>query len=420
MVEKFRNPLRAAYSGYIYQDLLIAYIFTKGLIHRYSSITVDRKQVEDDRIDDVEIVYAGKRVKRQIKSSEDEERYISVKDFTDKESSLRIDRLVKTYVQAGDSAADEYRLCTTWKISLSNDNFSEFVEPIQLEPTVTGSQSQTFRLLTEKIWPLKERPMWKYLENEVTRDQFLLFCERFAIEVNLPPASRTLHSPGILEGFLVDMMSKNVGIGKYPNQGRQAVDVAALLLSQATSARAEGETLTPQDIETRLNLRTDYGRIAQAFPLDESVFQNRKDLRPILSENALKGMHQILIGMPGAGKSWELTKLANELENSGVLVARHYCYLEPGDDLVERRITSEVLFGNLMADLADAEPSIADSPLRRYSAGAEEFQAFLVKISEMHRKAVVIVDGLDHIARVLKQANSLTSEETDIIGELAT
>jgi len=34
-----------------------------------------------------------------------------------------------------------------------------------------------------------------------------------------------------------------------------------------------------------------------------------------------------------------------------VLVAKHYCYLQPGDQHREQRITADVLFANLMAEL---------------------------------------------------------------------
>lgn len=48
------NPLAAAHRGYVYQDLLTAYMLVQGLISGFDQIVVDKKVVEDDRFDDVE------------------------------------------------------------------------------------------------------------------------------------------------------------------------------------------------------------------------------------------------------------------------------------------------------------------------------------------------------------------------------
>ena len=121
-------------------------------------------------------------------------------------------------------------------------------------------------------------------------------------------------------------------------------DVAALAISLANLARTRQATLAPNDIERALDIRTDFGRVAQAFPLDKALFHDRLNFRETLREVALAGAHQLVIGPPGAGKSWELTRLANELREAGAKVARHYCYLEPGDELVKRCVTTDVFF----------------------------------------------------------------------------
>jgi hypothetical protein len=213
-------------------------------------------------------------------------------------------------------------------------------------------------------------------------------------------------------------MTNKVGIGLYPNQKRNSKDVAGLLVSVANLARAHEATLTPEEVESLLSLRTDYGRIAQSFPINKDIFQNRKILRPVMSKAAFQGKHQLLIGPPGSGKSWELTKLAEDLIESGAIVARHYCYLEPGDELVERRITVDVFFGNIMAELTDQEPSLRDASTTRYSAGPQELEALLVEAVKSERPIVLIVDGIDHISRVLSEARSIRDDETDIVDQL--
>ena len=56
-----RGDLRPAHRGYRYQDLAAAYMFVRAMVERYDRVIVDRKQVEDDRVDDLEVVAGGQR-----------------------------------------------------------------------------------------------------------------------------------------------------------------------------------------------------------------------------------------------------------------------------------------------------------------------------------------------------------------------
>jgi len=87
--------LRPAHSGYRYQDIAAAYVPIRSIVERYDRVVVDQKQVEDDRIDDLEVVSQGKVLRRQFKSSQDSNRQITGEVFTKADSSLRFDRLVQ-------------------------------------------------------------------------------------------------------------------------------------------------------------------------------------------------------------------------------------------------------------------------------------------------------------------------------------
>lgn len=249
---------------------------------------------------------------------------------------------------------------------------------------------------------------------------FLRFCEQFIVELQLPTASLTLAGPGHLERALLRELSEGVRIGKYPNQGRSAVDVAALTISLATHARANGDTLSATEVERELNIRTDFGRVAQAFPLDAVSFCDRPAFREQLRRSALQGKSLLVLGPPGAGKSWELTRLADELMSAGAVLARYYCYLEPGDPLIDQRVTTDVFLGNLIAELADAVPPSRNSGVSKYSVGLTELETALKHAVEYDSPVVLIIDGLDHIARVLSGSITLRPDETDVIERLAT
>ena len=90
------GPLSAAHRGYAYQDLVAAYLLVRSLVERFEAVVVDRKAVDDDRFDDIEVTAAGSRIRRQVKSSEDASAALSHSDFNAARSSLRFDRLVNS------------------------------------------------------------------------------------------------------------------------------------------------------------------------------------------------------------------------------------------------------------------------------------------------------------------------------------
>ena len=114
-----------------------------------------------------------------------------------------------------------------------------------------------------------------------------------------------------------------------------------------------------------------------------------------------------------------LTKLAEELSGSGIIVAKHYCYLEPGDEMVQKRITSSAFFGNLIAELINVKPGLKFAKYTLYSADADELERILTEAVDMFDSQVVlIIDGLDHISRVFEESKSLTLTDIDIIERL--
>lgn len=219
----------------------------------------------------------GTRIQRQLKSSLNPDVALKLQDVTGNASSLRFDRLVQTFTHAGIDAADEYRLCATWQAPVITDALSALFELSDAAGTFAGFTTTRYRIDSARIWPDSEGPKLSVLcpskegSAPLTRDQVVAFCERFVIELALPSAKLDLDSPGPLEGLLLDLLMKDVGIGLYPNAKRRPEDAAALAIHIATNARIQGERLTPGDLASRLMLRTDFGRVLQQFPIDNSV-----------------------------------------------------------------------------------------------------------------------------------------------------
>ena len=416
-----KGSLKPAHAGYIFQDAITAYCLLNLVLGKYDKVTVDSKKVEDDRFDDLELTKDGKKTRIQIKSSLDDSKSISHTNLTYKNDgyNLRIDRLVRTFKQET-STLKEFRLFATWQPPESYDELHKYIKPTDDSYTLPISDVHLYKLEAELIWPKNKEPVWKQLRiaDDISRNDFLAFCEIFILELCIPNVSLDLNNPGQIEKLILTLLKDNIGVGRYPNTSRTVTDVAGLVMTLANLSRAQEHTLTFKDVVKALDIRTDFGRISQSFPLNSEYLYDRPNFR----ENTLKLHNEskiyLITGSPGIGKSWELTSLVEHLKKD-YIVARHYCYLEPGDELVERRVTSDVLFANLIAELHDA-CDFGDSDAKRFSADITTLEMTLKKCTELDRSVVLIIDGLDHIARVKESSATLNDNETDIIEQIAT
>lgn len=412
--------LKPAHAGYRYQDIITAYFFVLGIIDKFDSVTVDKKQLDDDRFDDLQIIKKdGFKTRIQIKHSTDANKSLALSEFTNRTSTnLTIDRLILTNKLATEKA-DEYRLCATWNAPLIDDKYHDCLIEIAGKPIFDTINSKIYQLDYEKIWPHNQTPLWKPLKNrtDFDRSDFIEFCKKFVIELELPRASSDLFSPSRVETELLTLLHEKIGIGQYPNSERKVEDVAALAIGLATWARANESKLDTQEIIKHLEIRTDFGRVSQAFPLDKKYFYDRPIFRKnILNLDSDKNFH-ILIGPPGSGKSWELTNLSEILKEDAI-VARHYCYLSPNDEISERRVTTDVFFANLLAELQDSIKTPFSSKIG-LSADFSNFENALNELTSRSEKVILIIDGLDHISRVKSASSNLNDNETDIIERLA-
>ena len=415
------RDLGFAHRGYQYQDLVTAYFFAVALVHRYDSVTVDKKSFQDDRFDDLAIHSSSGLIRRQIKFSAQLSRQLEIEDLSTDRKDLRIDTLIRSYKSDGTGAADEYRLCATWT-SATDLTILDILDVVGAEPSFEKHPTKLYRLRTDIVWPPNGAPVLRALRNapDISRQDFADFADRFVIELECPSASRDFSNPGPLELLLLGLLVNRIGIGRYPNQNRNVVDLAARLVHRAGSARSAGETIEPHTIESYLQLQKDFGRVAQDFPIRREIFVERPDLQDELIKR-LNEKRIILTGEPGSGKSWALTRLVEEMKRAGYTVAYHYCYLAPGDIDVERRITTNVLFANLIYELIESSPTLLGDHERLYSAGQTELEDLLQRATEKNpgQRVVLVVDGIDHISRVRSEHDDITEAETDIVSKLA-
>ncbi|MCY4615384.1 MAG: ATP-binding protein [Chloroflexi bacterium] len=412
--------LSAAHSGYQYQDLVVACALIDGLVESFEYAVVDKKALPDDRFDDLEVSSGGLRRRNQIKWHGTEGRRLGHADLTTDRIRTRIDALVATYL-SDPAPADEYRLTLTY--GAPTDELAGCLVPNEnTDPLLRHVATRRYKVDPDLVWPVGQEPRWAPLrEGAIERDAFSDFCRRFVIETGLPGMSKDLRDPGPLEQVLLQKLGDDIGVGLWPNQNYEPVGAAALLIRAVTSARSASGRLTQADVLRVLGIRTDYGRVAQRFPLNERVQVKRGDTLEDLSRRAEDTERLVVVGPPGSGKSWALTQLAERARAEGHLVATHYCYLDLDDDEYQSRTEAETMFGSLVAELLDAAPDLAEAHYPRYTAGPEVLERLVAEALERDpsRRIILIVDGLDHISRIRPSSVRAPGASTEVATELA-
>lgn len=409
--------LRPAHHGYLHQDVVTALAVARLLLPRTTdhSAVSDQKVVEKDCFDDVSL--QGLRTRRvQIKAHTGGDRALALADLTTKRIDFRIDRAIASFA-SDPSPADEYVLHVTF--GSPDEDFKKFAQPAaDGEPLLPGLGTQHFRLDVDAIWPLDDGPVWKHLDG-FERSTVADFCDRFTIEAGCPASSSDLRDPGPMESALLVFLQDGIGVGHPPNSRRDLGDAAAHLIHLARTMRESGERVTASDVLTALALQVDYGRVEEQLPIDSDRLVGRPSELENLIGDLVDTRRLVITGPPGAGKSWLLQLLRERLRSEGWVVAVHFCFVDLLDQARERRTTIDTVFGSLIAELLDADPTLATEKVPRYAAGPVELEGILREGADQSpdRRIAIIVDGLDHADRVL--LGGMPGAAADIAQELS-
>jgi len=412
--------LAGAHRGYLYQDVFVACVFADGLIYSYDYIEVDKKRFKGDLFDDLGLSSQGTRRRIQIKSHSKKERHLELADLTTKRINTRIDKLLLCYLRDQDPV-EEYRLVTTYNKPL-DPKFLDYIKEIpNCEPSISGTTTYCYRLRPNEIWPENNQPVWEILSKaKCKRDDFFSFCNRFMIETCCPVMSADLRNPGQIEAILFDKLVHGIGVGVWPNERKDLADAAASLIIKAYTARINYKKIDRKTIINALGLRTDYGRITQIFPIYESQCVKRENVHKNIQGLINEKNKVVVVGEPGAGKSWILSEIAKWARSEGYLVAIHYCYIDLNDEYMELRSKIETMFGNLLAELMDAAPELIDKHFPKFAAGPKELERLIHSAAKEYpgRRILLIVDGIDHISRISQSGVGHSIESSDISAEL--
>jgi len=414
--------LRAAHQGYEYQDLLVAYRFVDVLLGSMVETHVDLKLVADDRFDDLTTIdREGNRERVQFKHTESPDRPLSLRTFTSEDRSLRLDRLIASMLNdragPGHNAKEiVFRIVLRDQAPI-DPNLLAVLMPLRNAP---GPFIPTMRTIR---FGFNADALWKHRGNEsaegIDRSFEFLFaeselsfadlewaCKHLLVEIGAPPMSGDLTAPDIAEQLLLTRMRVDVGAETFPNEGRTAIDVSAAMLSAARAARQGRLDVTALELLRITQLRSDFGAVSRAHPVDSSLEVLRqstvRNLVDDATEQASVGGHLLVIGPPGQGKSWICHQLLKSLSDEGWLTAEHYCYLGDADGERLERVLAEGVFGSLVGRLASADPRLVTDIRPRFGADEDALVSCLRRSLDLEpgRRIALVIDGIDHITRV--------------------
>ena len=166
--------------------------------------------------------------------------------------------------------------------------------------------------------------------------------------------------------------------------------------------------VTASELLRRAQLRSDFGAVARAHPIDSTVEVRRQTAVEQFVKSATQaadlGHRLLLVGPPGHGKSWLCQQMLKSLSGEDWLVAEHYCYLGDTNPQKLPRVRAESVFGSLLGRIAEHDATLVSSqrPLLAADATALEKAVLSACRNAPSRRIALIVDGIDHVTRVLR------------------
>ena len=416
--------LNHAHEGYEYQDLIASYFILKEALlgNLDSRFSIDKKNVENDRFDDIVITNKQEIQRKQIKYSNRDTGKKLTKDYLSGDSHYQIalHSLYETWKNLG-TLNSEFRLCLAWDEPIDDNITKVLIEQPSEISSFSIFPTKVFKIDLDCLWTESTDSKksnfngWNSLKNYVIkhntdRQDFKKFCDELLIEVEYPKASLEFTKPDSLEKILIEQATK-LGIGQYPNDDVYTNDFLVRLAKLTGNYRTRSAEVTVTEVLSELRVKINFGKIDQKFDVDANLnVTSDSDYDSFLTK--INNKKIILLGEPGSGKSWFLTNFINYLAQKNIAVVRHYCFTGTDDDLLLDRIKTDTFYGNLVSSILDKFPDLIAEKENRYVANLSELNILLSKIKEPF---ILIIDGLDHIERVLKNSKELSEDRTRII-----
>lgn len=190
--------------------------------------------------------------------------------------------------------------------------------------------------------------------------------------------------------------------------GREAYDS---LLTGIVEWSISGENVARQTVERRLGINDRFvDGVAQVFPVEKAQYVENAKLFADLDESIdrLSGGFILLEGPPGSGKSTALTMYRTCRDDIAV---GYYCFIPDEVSFGNRRLERDTFLKHLCIGISQAFPSV-EFPDWYSNDYVAKLDRWLHVLSDAGKKAILLVDGLDHVHR---QRDHLAAPLTDAL-----
>jgi NACHT domain len=419
--------LRATHHGYAYQDLITGIALVDLVLGTAESITVDTKGFTDDRFDDLTIGYrSGRRVRVQIKHTT-LDRELSKDSFSGDRRSLRIDLLFSSLLaDLNTHPGTAYRIIVR---DVDPDaDLAVALRPIDVavDPGDPLPGVATRRFTFDPI-ALQQTEPWKTRLTGFTEEQIRTACACLVIDTSAPASTLDFSAPGPAERALLRRVIEELGAGRTPNTNITPEYAALALTYAATRARARDGNVARERLVPQVGLTTDFGAVAEGHPIETAVVVPRSgaaaEVRKHVDVVTPAGGRVVVTGEPGVGKSWLCEQLADTYRGKDWIVARHHCWLGSTDVNRDKRVLTDVVIGSLLRQLEQIVPEATTELRPRFAATSEALAVAVQACRDTHpgRSVLLIVDGLDHVDRVLgRRTGQQMDPSRELVDQLAT
>lgn len=415
--------LDAAHKGYIYQDILSAYLVAHEIAdgNLDSTFVFDKKKTSQnipDKFDDITVYRKNESLYFQVKYSDSEnEHSLEKEDFsTGARYDLALWNLFKTWKNLK-SKNSRFYVLLAWQPPLDSDKINDVIEKDEIiKPIFPNAICYKFNV--DKLWPSESGVItsWRALKSEVSeidRSEFKKFLDSLSIQLNLPKLSYSF-SKG-LEKELYNEIER-IGIGIYPNDRLKVEDVANTFWTFVTQERSKTEVkqISCLDFTNKAKIELGHGAVPETFLIDEKELiktdERLKQVRDALSKTS----RLVVTGEPGTGKSWLIENLKSDL--SDTIIIKHYCYtsLTEESDIFTKRVTKDAMIGSLIAQLNEKFGEFY-LPQKKY---ASDIDLLNERLNQVNKKLLLIIDGIDHVWRTYQKVKGYLTEKEETILEI--
>ncbi len=410
--------------GYRYQNLIGVFRLIDLLNGKIEKVIFEKKEVIEDKFDDIKVFEKNKIHHYQIKASYVQNE-LQLKDFTTNKIGLSLIQIFSSWANLTkefQKYENYFHIYTTKSISDLNPLLN-FLEKIEDERTVACENKDKVYCFSNQILFDNEFKNMRENIEKLNLDLNLKDClSHVIIETEQPENPPSSFQYNVFTGSVGEIIKSKIEALELhlPPQNMDIDSIFTSLFNIVNEESITAEEMTKSKLEGRLKIKQDFDSIKNIINFDESQYvitkQNLKLLDEKIEENS--GNILIIYGKPGSGKTWLLTKwrkrFAEKFPDTPPIW--HYASISVTEDQdMEIRITKQKLLNNFMKLISDGYKFNIKN---EYSVTSEKLQNLFNKIGQIAESKniiiPIIIDGLDHVDRIKKRAHSLSKDDETI------